>query len=54
MKKGQKRAKGMLGERMERARLTPEESLQRLLDSAKRKEQFVTAVRKPKNRGTSS
>lgn len=37
-----------------RAQLTAEESLKRVQDFAKRKEQFVAAVRKGKNRSLSA
>ena len=46
MAKGKRRAKGLLTERVERAKLTAEESLKRLQEFAQRKEQFVAAVRR--------
>ena len=54
MAKGKKRVKGLPSQRAERAKLTAEESLKRLQDFAKRKEQFVAAVRKGKDRGVSA
>jgi hypothetical protein len=41
-------------ERPKRAKLTPEESLKRMQDFSKRKEKFIAAVRKGKNRSVSS
>jgi hypothetical protein len=40
-------------ERPERAQLSAEESLKRMQDFAQRKERFVAAVRKGKNRSVS-
>lgn len=54
MAKGKKRAKDLPSERAERAKLTAEESLKRLQEFAKRKEQFVAAVRNGKDRGVSA
>ena len=54
MAKGKKRAKGLPSQRAERAKLTAEESLKRLQEFAKRKEHFVAAVRKSKDRGVSA
>ena len=54
MAKGTKRGKRLSTERAERAKLTAEESLTRLQEFAKRKEQFVAAVRKGKDRGVSA
>jgi len=53
MVKGKKRGKG-LAEQAERAKLTAEESLKRLQEFGKRKEQFVAAVRKGKDRSASA
>jgi hypothetical protein len=38
-------------ERPERAKLSPEESLKRIKEFAQRKEEFIAAVRKGKDRG---
>ena len=54
MAKGKKQAKSLPSQRTERARLTAEESLKRLQEFAKRKEHFVAAVRKGKDRGVSA
>jgi hypothetical protein len=54
MAKGKKRIKGLSAERKERAKLTPEESLKRLQEFSRRKELFVAAVRKGKDRGVSA
>ena len=54
MAKGKKRVRNMPAERDERAKLTAEESLKRLQEFAKRKEHFVAAVRKGKDRGVSA
>jgi hypothetical protein len=54
MAKGKKRVKGLPTERADRAKLTAEESLKRLQEFTKRKEHFVAAVRKGKNRGVSA
>jgi hypothetical protein len=40
-------------QRPERVKLSPEESLERMQDFAKRKERFVAAIRKGKNRSVS-
>jgi hypothetical protein len=53
-KKGKKRTKGITAERAERVKLTAEESLKRMLEFDQRKEQFIAAVRKGKNRGVSA
>ena len=53
MAKKNKRVKGGTG-RGDRAKLTSEESLERLKGFPKRKESFVAAVRKGKNRGVSA
>jgi hypothetical protein len=53
MAKGKKRGKGST-EQAERAKLTAEESLKRLQEFAKRREHFVAAVRKGKDRGVSA
>jgi hypothetical protein len=44
MAKGKKRRKSVPGERVERARLTREESLKRMEEFAQRKEQFVATA----------
>ena len=54
MAKGKKRVKGLPSQRAKRAKLTAEESLKRLQEFAKRKEHFVAAVRKGKDRGVSA
>jgi hypothetical protein len=54
MAKGKKRRKAPSPEREERAKLTAEESLTRMQEFAKRKEQFVAAVRKGKDRSVSA
>jgi hypothetical protein len=50
MAKGKKRGQAVSAERAERVKLTAEESLKRMQDFAKRKEQFVAAVRKGRDR----
>ena len=50
MAQGKRRAKGLPAQRTERGKLTAAESLKRLQEFAKRKEQFVAAVRKGKDR----
>jgi hypothetical protein len=54
MPKGKKGKKTTPGAQTERVQLTAEESLKRLEDFAKRKEHFVAAVRKSKDRGVSA
>jgi hypothetical protein len=54
MAKRKKRVKGLPTERADRARLTAQESLKRLQEFSKRKETFVAAVRKGKDRGVSA
>lgn len=54
MAKGKKRGKNPPAERPERVRLTPEESLKRMQEFHQRKEQFVAAVRKGKDRSVSA
>jgi hypothetical protein len=54
MAKEKKRATGRPAKRTDRAKLTPEESLKRLQEFARRKEHFVAAVRKGKSRGISA
>ena len=54
MAKGKKQDKGLSTERTERAKLSAKESLKRLQEFAKRKEHFVAAVRKGKDRGVSA
>lgn len=51
MAKGKKQGKGVAAGR---AKLTAEESLKRMQEFAKRKEQFVASVRKGKDRGVSA
>jgi len=45
MAKGKKRGKRPPTERVERAKLTPQESLTRLQEFTKRKEQFIAVIR---------
>lgn len=54
MAKGKKRGRGLPAESAERAKVTAEESLKRMQEFAKRKEQFVAAVRKGKDRSVSA
>jgi hypothetical protein len=54
MAKGKKRGKGLQTGRAERAKPSAEESLRRLQEFANRKEHFVAAVRKGKDRGVSA
>lgn len=54
MANGKKRGTGRPAERAERAKLTAEKSLKRLQAFAKRREHFVAAVRKGKDRGVSA
>jgi hypothetical protein len=54
MAKGKQRVKREPIERSERTKLTAEESLKHLQEFAKRKEHFVAAVRKGKDRGVSA
>ena len=54
MAKGKKRSDVLPPVRAGRAKLTAEESLKRLGEFAKRKEHFVAAVRKGKDRGVSA
>jgi hypothetical protein len=49
-----KAAKTLKPSRAERLRLTEEESLKRMQDFPKRREQFIAAIRKSKNRGVSA
>ncbi len=51
MAKKQKKLTELKIERPERHKLTPEESLKRMEDFTQRKEQFVAAIRKGKDRG---
>ena len=53
MAKKNKRVKVETG-RGGRVKLTPEESLRRMNEFSKRKENFVAAIRKGKNRGVSA
>jgi hypothetical protein len=54
MAKKQKPSKSLKIERPEHAKLSAKESLKRLEEFTKRKEQFVAAVRKGKGRGISA
>jgi hypothetical protein len=54
MAKGKKRNKELPTERTERTKLSAEESLKRMKEFVKRKESFVAAVRKGKDRGVSA
>lgn len=54
MAKKQKRSEGLTVRRPERAKLTPKESLKRLQEFPKRKEQFIAAIRKGKGRDLSA
>jgi hypothetical protein len=54
MAREKKQSKRVPAERAQRVKLTPDESLKRLQEFAKRKEQFVAAVRKGKDRGVSA
>src|SRR5438874_2457717 len=54
MAKGKKQVKRLPTERVPRAKLTAEESLKRVREFSKRKERFVAAVRKGKDRGVSA
>ena len=54
MAKEKNRIKGLPAKRAGRAKLTAEESLKRLHEFAKRKEQFVASVRKDRDRGVSA
>ncbi len=51
MAKGKKGGKGRPPQRAKRAKLTADESLKRMQEFPKRKEQLVAAVRKGKDRG---
>jgi hypothetical protein len=54
MAKSKKQGKTTTGGRPARAKLTAEESLKRMQDFPKRKERFIAAVRKGKDRGLSA
>jgi hypothetical protein len=54
MAKGKKPDQNLPAERSQRARFTAEESLKRMSQFGKRKEHFVAAVRKRKDRGLSA
>ena len=54
MAQGKKRVKEILPERTERDKLTAAEALKCLEEFPKRKEQFIAAVRKRKDRGLSA
>jgi len=41
-------------QRPQRVKLSPQESLKRMEDFPKRKEQFIASIRKGKNRGVSA
>ena len=45
---------GHAGQRPERVKLSGKESLKRMEEFGKRKEQFIAAIRKGKNRGLSA
>jgi hypothetical protein len=53
MAKKTKRVKSS-GFRSDRAKLTPEETLKRMEEFPKRREKFIAAIRKNKNRGISA
>lgn len=53
MAKGKKQAKALSIDRKDRVQLTAEESLKRMQEFDKRKEQFIAAVRKGKDRSVS-
>jgi hypothetical protein len=52
--KGKKRVKSVPSGRAERVKLTAEESLKRMQEFSKRKDHFIAAVRKGKDRGVSA
>jgi hypothetical protein len=54
MAKGKRRNEALPSKRAERTKLSGEESLQRMKEFAKRKEEFVAAVRKGTDRGVSA
>jgi hypothetical protein len=54
MAKEKKRSRRVMPQPTGRAKLTAEESLKRLREFPKRKDQFVAAVRKGKDRGVSA
>jgi len=54
MAKGKKRGKQTPAGRADRTQLPADESLRRMQEFVKRKEQFVAAVRKGKDRGLSA
>ncbi len=54
MAKEKKQSKKPLADKRKRVKLTAEESLKRMQEFAKRKEHFIAAVRKGKNRGVSA
>ena len=54
MARRRRQAAGKKAARPERTKLSAKESLKRLQDFSKRKEQFVAAVRKGKDRGVSA
>jgi len=54
MAKDQKRKKGPTSGRAQRVKLSAEESLKRMEEFPKRKERFIAAVRKGKDRGISA
>jgi hypothetical protein len=54
MAKRKKQGRAAPAQREGRAKLTAEESLKRMQEFAKRKEQFIASVRKGKDRGVSA
>jgi hypothetical protein len=52
--KKKEQSEGLEAPRPKRAKLSAEESLKRMQDFPKRKEAFIAAIRKGKNRGLSS
>ena len=54
MAKGKKQAKSLSTDRKDRVQLTAEDALKRMQEFEKRKEQFVAAVRKGKDRSVSA
>jgi hypothetical protein len=54
MAKRRKASEGHAARRDQREKLSAKESLKRLQEFAQRKEQFIAAVRKGKNRGVSA
>jgi hypothetical protein len=54
MAKKRERNKGLNVARPGQVKLSPEESLRRVMEFSKRKERIIAAVRKGKNRGVSA